>query len=285
MSQIIPMNAYQMGKNKSHIVFPAYGQPKLDGNRCLAYLDKSGQIILISRNGKRIQHLQQMRKDLKKILEIKGHKNLYLDGELHIDDSRDIGLLRRVLGRKTDIDKSLEKRVKFNIFDCFWLSGLDKPFAERWSVLVKLIGNRKGLIRLVDTFIIAKESDVDKVFHKMLDKGYEGLVLRNMNIGGYLLGGKRSRNVMTSKNFQRGFFEIIGFKEGLGKDKGTAIFKMKCLQTDEYFWARPMGSLNDRRKMFANGAKMIGKKVMVKYIELNKESGCITRNPVIEIKI
>lgn len=284
MSNIIPMNAYQMGKNKSHIVFPAYGQPKLDGNRCLAHLDKkTGQVILISRNGKAISHLNQLRKDLKKILETMGDKRLYLDGELHIDDSRDIGLLRKVLGRRTtDIDKSLEKRIKFNVFDCFWLSGLDESFGERWRILVGLIGKRRGLIRLVDTFIVKKEIDVPKLFESMLNKGYEGLVLRNMNTGGYLLGGKRSKDVMTSKSFGQDKFEVIGFKEGIGKDKGSAIFKMKCLKNNNYFWARPMGSLGRRKEMFKNGQNIVGTKLWVKFIEIDNVTGCVTRNPVIK---
>ncbi len=297
------MNAYQMGKNISHIVFPAYYQPKLDGNRCLAFRDigdkGDGKPILISRNGKMIAHLDALRGEISRLLNAWHGNNsvqqmggaLYLDGELHIDDSNKIGDLRRVLGRKKkdNVDKNLEKRIKFYLFDCFVSTDMKLGFKERWEMLAKVWKkeNRKlafKYLKLVPTEIISREEDVEPIFNKMLDKGYEGLVLRNMGGEGYLLGGKRSKDIMTSKNFKRGQFEICGLKEGLGKDKGTAVFKLKCLRSDGHFWARPMGTMEERKNMFIKREEMIGKLVNVKYIEMDKSTGCVTRNPIIFTK-
>lgn len=284
---VLPMNAYQMGKNKSHIVFPCFGQPKLDGNRCLAFLNSDdGRVVLLSRRGKEIQHLNAVRGELMRIFSKKGMARLYLDGELHIDGEKDIGLLRRVLGRKNarGIDKNLEARIRFNVFDGF-LAGERRRdgFKKRWDLVKKAVRKVKGegLVRLVPTFVVKKEADVDDVFKRMLNEGYEGLVLRNAD-GGYLLGGKRSPNVITSKSFGRGEFEVIGFKEGLGKNAGTAVFRLKCLRGSGDFWARPMGTEAQRKDMFRRGKEMIGKKVLVKYIEMDEKTGCVTRNPVVE---
>lgn len=296
--KLLPMNAYQMGKNRSHIVFPAYYQPKLDGNRCLAFRNggDGGKPILISRNGKLIAHLDAQRGEISRLLDAwngdrrkqKKGGNLYLDGELYIDDSNELGDLRRVLGRKKEnnVNKNLEKRIKFYLFDCFVSTDMKMGFKERWEMLVKVWKkeNRKRVfkyLKLVPTVSISNEEDVETVFNKMLDKGYEGVVLRNIEGDGYLLGGKRSKDIITSKNFKRGQFEICGVKEGLGKDKGTAVFKLKCLNSDGHFWSRPMGTMEERKKMFTMGSEMIGTLVDVKYIEMDKSSGCVTRNPVI----
>lgn len=290
---LLPMNAYQMGKNKSWIEFPAFGQPKLDGNRCLAFM-VGKQVLLISRSGKLISHLDGIRDEIRKILGTgtgTGIGNgLYLDGELHIDDEKDIGMLRRVLGRKngTRVDKELEKRIKFYIFDGFQAGKLGAGFEKRWAVVKKAVGVAKTkdegkgqLVRLVPTFVIKKESDVDSMFKKMLNEGYEGLVLRNREGGGYLLGGKRTRDVITSKSFGRGEFKVSGFKEGLGKNAGTIVFKLRCLRSGGNFWARPMGSIEQRGEMFRRGVELVGRKVNVKYIEMDDKTGCVVRNPVV----
>lgn len=278
---VLPMNAYQMGKNKSHIVFPCYGQPKLDGNRCLAFMD-SGRVVLLSRKGKEIAHLMGIREELAKIFGKKGMSSLYLDGELHIDGERDIGLLRRVLGRKSGVDAALEAKIRFYVFDGFLARQLGDGFKKRWDLVRGVVGLGKQLVRLVPTFVVKKEGDVDTVFKRMLDKGYEGLVLRNGEGSGYLLGGKRSADVITSKSFGRGEFEVIGFKEGLGKNAGTAVFKLRCLGGKGDFWARPMGSEAQRKEMYKQKEELIGKKVLVKYIEIDEKTGCVTRNPVME---
>lgn len=280
---LLPMNAYQMGKNKSWIEFPAYGQPKLDGNRCLAFM-VGKQVLLISRNGKLISHLDGIREELRRVFGGIGGNGLYLDGELHIDDEKDIGMLRRVLGRKNGagVDKALEKRIKFYVFDGFQAGKLGMGFEKRWAVVRKAVGmGRNGKVQLVPTFIVKKESDVDPEFKRMLDEGYEGLVLRNREGEGYLLGGKRSRDVITSKSFGRGEFKVSGFKEGLGKNSGTIVFKLKCLRSGGNFWARPMGSIEQRREMFKRGVELVGKKVNVKYIEMDEKTGCVVRNPVV----
>ncbi len=97
--------------------------------------------------------------------------------------------------------------------------------------------------------------------------------------GTYKLRAK-SIDVLKSKDVKRDTFTITGFKEASGNNRGTVIWEIRCNKDPrKSFWAKPMGSREDRRKMFKRGDEYIGKKVIVKYFEIDK-NGCVTKNPV-----
>ena len=56
----------------------AYIQPKLDGMRCLAHIKANGQVTLVSRDGKVIQNMDHIIRELSTI-----KQDIILDGELY----------------------------------------------------------------------------------------------------------------------------------------------------------------------------------------------------------
>ena len=75
-----PFHMESLQKRGKTIKFPCYEQPKLDGIRCIAYLEK-GNIIMESRKGVPFQFMNHIRQEILPIL--KKNPNLYLDGELY----------------------------------------------------------------------------------------------------------------------------------------------------------------------------------------------------------
>jgi hypothetical protein len=75
-------------------------------------------------------------------------------------------------------------------------------------------------------------------------------------------------------------FIIVGYKEAKGNNKGTVVWEIRCNNDPrKSFWTKPMGSREERKMMFQKAESYIGKEVMVKYFEANK-NGCVTKNPV-----
>jgi DNA ligase-1 len=102
-------------------------------------------------------------------------------------------------------------------------------------------------------------------------------MLRNMD-GSYRCN-YRSYDLQKYKEFIEEEYEICGFREAEGRDKGTVVWL--CRLPDEsgsVFSVRPRGTLDMRRYWFLKGDDYIGKQLTVIYQELS-EMG-IPRFPV-----
>lgn len=73
----------------------------------------------------------------------------------------------------------------------------------------------------------------------------------------------------------------MGAVEGKGDDEGTIIWRVECLKNKELtFLTKPMGTREQRREWYRNRKKYIGKYIEVKYFDMDKNTGCVTRFPV-----
>lgn len=272
---IMPMKAYSLSNHRVH--FPAFVQPKLDGYRALLHKDKSGYHFL-SNTQRPYAHLEHFNKELSKIKEL-NNPNIYLDGELYLEDDH-VNILRGILSSKK-LDKEKMDRVKdikYYVFDMLDLNNLDMTYEERYKILEKIFKNKFIHIKLTPTTIVKNEIDIEKAFSKYVKQGYEGIIVRNKK-GVYKMRGK-SVDVLKSKNIGKDVFVIVGYKQARGNNKGTVIWEIRCNKNPmKSFWAKPMGTREDRRMMYKDADKYIGKKVMVKYFEIDKE-GCVSKNPV-----
>jgi DNA ligase-1 len=272
---IMPMKAYSLSNHNVH--FPAYVQPKLDGYRALLHKDKTGYHFL-SNTQRPYPHLEHLKKELTKIKEL-NNPNIYLDGELYLEEDH-VNILRGILSSQ-ELDgekKERVKNIKYYVFDMFDLNNLEMTYEERYKILAKIFKNKFTNIKLTPTTIVRNDKDIEKAFTKYVGQGYEGIIVRNKR-GKYKLRGK-SVDVLKSKNIQKNSFVIVGYKQAKGNNKGTVIWEIRCNNNPKKsFWAKPMGTRNERKMMFKEADKYIGKKVMVKYFEIDKE-GCVTKNPV-----
>jgi ATP-dependent DNA ligase len=227
------------------VEYPIYVQPKLDGVRCIAY-KKSGKVILQTRTGMiltSLLHIEDMLADITDVL----------DGELY-NPEIPFNELAGIVRRKEMTEDSL--KVQYHIYDIINTDTFDKRLKRLNSLKYNIVETR-----LVNDFYPA--------FQEFVSKGYEGIMLRTIK-GLYKAG--RSNDLMKYKEFMEDEFEIIGYEEGKGKDAGTVIWICHG------FKVRPQGTVEERRKLFENGDKYIGKKLTVIYQELSHKG--IPRFPV-----
>lgn len=248
------------------ISFPAYVQRKYDGIRCIAYL-KDGKVILESRTGMAFQNLNKLRGEL---LELFQHMppNFYFDGELYtdkVDFEVIVGLVRLTEKKLKPGDTDLIDMIEYYIYDFIDMNQKDLSYETRHNYLTTFLSeNTKStsLCKNVETIKVDKLEDVKTYHDEFVQAGYEGIMVRDLN-GPYEIN-KRSKYLQKYKELDDDEFEIIGFHEGTGDEKGAVIWDCKTKEGNS-FAARPKGTFESRQKLFQDGTKYIGKKLTVKY--------------------
>jgi ATP-dependent DNA ligase len=259
---------------------PFYVQPKYDGVRAVVYLNKKGgekkkkeektklvnqyKTAVISRKGKEISILPILiRKELKRIviaisktMDI-NPEELYLDGELmsfECEFEKFTGVFRKTKNLTVEQEKILESST-FVLFDFYCEKYPDMGFKDRWKIISENFPKVER-VKLAPLKIVKLKKEID--VEKYIKEGYEGAVIR-MPDAPYK-PNKRVDTVLKLKKDNEEDGTIIGFKEGLGKEKGMVVWEVK-LENGEKTWARPKGTEKVRRGYFKNAKKYIGKPV------------------------
>jgi ATP-dependent DNA ligase len=244
---------------KNNIVFPCYVQPKLDGLRCIMYKDVSGKVRCQSRTGTYFDTMEHITSELKNLF----YNPLILDGELYTDNIPFEELSGLIKKKKiSDSDRERLKNVKYHVYD---IVDSSKTYEQRHKDITRLIVNNYEYVVSVPTYISNKDN-FKNFFGEFIETGYEGIMLRNIN--GMYRCNYRSHDLQKYKEFMESEYEIIGFKEGDGRDKGTVIWV--CKSENKEFSVRPKGTMESRRELFINAKKYIGKKLTVIYQELSE---------------
>ena len=247
-----------MKKKKNDIVFPCYVQPKLDGLRCIVYSTGS-TIVCQSRTGAYFETMDHIIKEITPYF--KGGKIIF-DGELYTTEMPFEQLAGLIKKKKiTENDKELLKHVKYHIYDIIDTN----PYSKRYEWIHKNIKDNRYLSS-VPTFLTDKK-DFKKYFSEFVEEGYEGIILRN--VSGMYTCNYRSHDLQKYKEFMESEYEIVGAKEGDGRDKGTVIWICKNEQNKE-FSVRPRGTIEMRREWFENHNEYIGKMLTIIYQELSE---------------
>lgn len=290
---ILPMLAhvYEPNKNKKNqIVFPCCVQPKLDGLRCVAYLAaNNAKPIYQSRTGAHfstMDHLDASVADfIRKIRgKLGGDQAIYLDGELYTDKIPFETLAGLIKKKKiTEEDREKLAIVEYNIYDVYIPSSPDLTFIARWELLKTLydgIGDQVADFTLTPSenpppyrgiCLVATEmaglNDFRRKFCEYVEQGYEGVMLRNLS--GVYRTNYRSHDLQKYKEFFEDEFEIVGFSEGEGRERGTVIWKCITKEGRE-FSVRPKGTVEYRKELFENAKKYVGKMATIIYQELSE---------------
>ncbi len=280
---VLPMTALNFKKRAHDIDFPAIGQPKLDGVRCLARLEADGTVSLTSRKNKLFPGMDHIREELATRLKSLGDSegspfpnNIVIDGELYADPKeltfqQSTGVVRR--NNKTPEDLEDEKKIKLNVYDCINLDDPDMDFIDRYNLMADSLSNMDS-IAMVDNTTLSDKDDVDPLHDKFVTQGYEGLMIRNVK-GPYKLNGK-SKHLQKYKSFQDDEFKIVGYEEGKGNYEGTVIWI--CEMPDgKRFRIKPNGTHEYRSKLFEEADSHIGKEITVRFFELT--DGGLPRHP------
>lgn len=239
-----PMLAKNFVDGEKHLEWPLYVQPKLDGDRCLAYLlRKNGgwkNVILYTRQKKPAPNADYIKKILyhylNSLYDEENNQSIYLDGEVykHGKKLQDIsGDFRSSSADTSDDNKS---RNEYHVFDCFYPLEMETPYHERLEQLKVFYDalDEKGrvVIKEVPAYLVQNIDEANAKYKEFTSRGYEGAMLRNKD-GPYLSSvSLRSKNLVKLKPTFSEEFEVVGYTEGSrGKDKGAIIWI--CQTEDE----------------------------------------------------
>lgn len=258
----LPMLAHDFKKRGHNINWPCFGQPKLDGFRCLFH----PKLGFWSRQGKPfgevvdLKHLHPVNLNWDK-------RALALDGELILPKGYTFQQTCSAIKKQCELTPLLE----YHIFDVvipdliyrsrmLWLNIQEEYFPEK--------------VRVVHTKFL-KDLDVAKeLFATYIEEGNEGLMLRNEN-GLYTIG-QRTPDLQKYKEFEDAEYLVVDIVEGVGREEGAAI--LICETKDKQtFKVRPKGDYDSRRAMFKS-RDVLGKYFTVRYQNLS-DTG-IPRFPV-----
>ena len=222
MMRYKPMLAYPVSDKPIDYSKPVFIQPKLDGVRCVIQLNHEANergefpIEAYSRTGKLWKNIDHILEELYPFFD--KYPNVILDGELYNHDFKDdfesiISMVRKT--KPTDEDRLISaENVQFHCYD---IIDEELPFEQRIEFVHEALMLLGDSIYIVDTMLVATESQ-GKVDHaRNLDSGYEGSIVRTNDV--YKCG--RSWSLRKFKDFHDTEATIVGFVEGKGKRKGT----------------------------------------------------------------
>tara|TARA_B100000902_G_scaffold388423_1_gene434042 strand:- start:4038 stop:5984 length:1947 start_codon:yes stop_codon:yes gene_type:complete len=278
---ILPMLAKKFSKAARHVEYPAAGQRKFDGVRCLAMSAEGfpSNIVLLTRKNKEFAGMNSLRSEIA-LLNLP--PSIVLDGELYSDTltfQRVSGLVRKKPENLSEQDLEDLEQVSYRIYDLINLSNMDMTFAARYRLLQSLLravpSSQTPRLRLTRNVRIRSEEDVVAYLALFEEEGFEGLMIRNLE-SPYELD-KRSKHLQKLKTFIDEEFPIVGYYEATGNDRGTPIWECEA-PNGRRFRARPMGTLDERRELWANRDAAIGRPLTVRFFEYTDDG--VPRFPV-----
>tara|TARA_B100001778_G_scaffold102260_1_gene83451 strand:+ start:6595 stop:8547 length:1953 start_codon:yes stop_codon:yes gene_type:complete len=278
---ILPMLAKKFSKAARHVEYPAAGQRKFDGVRCLAMQAEGfpSNIVLLTRKNKEFAGMNSLRSEIA-LLNLP--PSIVLDGELYSDTltfQRVVGLVRKKPENLSEQDLADLEQVSYRIYDLINLSNMDMTFASRYRLLQSLLravpSSQTPRLRLTRNVRIRNEEDVTAYLALFEEEGFEGLMIRNLE-SPYELD-KRSKHLQKVKTFIDAEFPIVGYYEATGNDRGTPIWECEA-PNGRRFRARPMGTLAERRELWANRDDLVGRPLTVRFFEYTDDG--VPRFPV-----
>jgi DNA ligase-1 len=249
-------------KKKNDIVFPCFVQPKLDGLRCIVYRKKDN-IMFQSRTGSYFDSLSHIEKGLQNLFLV--YPDHILDGELYTTDMPFEELAGLIKKKKITMEDKIKlKSVCYHVYDMID-SG---TFQHRHQMIDSILSSYPcEYVKKVATYEADSIATFKDFFSTFVQDGYEGIMLRNKE--GLYQCGYRSHDLQKYKEFCEDEFEIVAFKEGDGRDKGTVIWVCKN-QDGREFSVRPRGTIEMRKEWYNSGSESVGKKLTVIYQELSE---------------
>lgn len=286
--------------------FPVNVSEKIDGIRNLTRLSPNGDILMRSRNNKAHEApLTHIKEEMSKFLRYLP-PGCEVDGELYIPGINFNEISGAIRTKKGIHPK--HNQIRYFIFDL--IEPQRMPWEDRYALLITALqkymedGNEAKTFRVIQTYTANSEKEIMDYHDKFVKDGYEGLMVRRygcVEVGkcclihlktkeyynicskcrkGYELSTykpNKNNNLLKYKKFQDKEVTIIGAEQGVGTEEGAIVFKVKD-EFENVFTVRPMGTIEERRELYKNRDKVIGKPLTIKYQELSKDN--VPRFPV-----
>jgi ATP-dependent DNA ligase len=289
-TKFYPMLAKKFEDYENKIKYPVDVQGKLDGNRCVTFLDSSEpnstyeNVIMYSRSHKDFPYNSSndtIRKSLVDVLKNNYHRfksdttndeSLFLDGELY-KHGKSLQNINSVI-KDTGVSKKSKSKVEINIqywiYDLFYPSYTNEGFTFRYDLLKKIYASldeeKKKNIILVETHTVNSREELDTLYQEYLEKGYEGIIIRTRD-GPYLKSPTkkseqlRSKDLLKRKEIFDAEFEVVDYKDGEGKEDGAVIWI--CITSDgKTFSVTPNMTYEERYEIYKECEKKFKKKYL-----------------------
>lgn len=224
---------------------------------------------LFSRQGKpfySVPHIYQALEPL-----FAKYPQIVLDGELYNhklknDFNRIMSLARQSKPTQEDLDASA-KDLKYYVYDL----PSEYPFAERNQALRRIIEDLNDpRIVYLNTVCIESQEDLDFIYAKYIEDGYEGQIVRLSNA---VYENKRSKQLLKRKTFQDGEFEILHIYEGEGNRSGMAggiKYKIIIDGKDDDFDSGIQGTFDYYKEIWKDREQYIGGQGTVKFFRYSE---------------
>lgn len=274
-----PMLALELDLDKPNIKYPVYIQPKLDGVRCLVYLNGSGKLVFQSRQNTIYEPFEHLVPELTTLFaSFAVKKDLVIDGELYIHGAafeKITSIVRRAKSKHPEMST-----IKYHIYDCFYSGDGDTSasnnsigYGTRYETLMAAFEKHtfENLV-LVETKVARDMGEIEALHthYTTLSSPYEGVMIRNKD-SPYKQQG-RSKDLLKYKKFSDDEFVVIGHHEGTGAHKGTPIFECKSKAKEgKTFSVTMQGTIESRKKMLEKVQGYYGKLLTVKYQEISAD--------------
>lgn len=202
-----------------------YFELKLDGERCLAYLDDAGTVLINRRGSKvlpKMPELAGIHKQAAKKCILDGELVVTVDGRLDFDEIN----RRWLMSNKASIDMASKTRpATFVAFDILYSEGkllTERPLHERKRLL-------EDIVRENDRISVSRyvEGQGVQFFELVRKKGMEGIVAKSKHSIYY--PGKRTSDWIKIKNLLEDDFVVCGYLQ-----KSEHIASIVLGQYDEY---------------------------------------------------
>lgn len=263
-------------------------QPKLDGGRCVAFIDAVGEVELLSRNGKTWENFESVRAAVKVMAERYRLRDFVLDGEvvsLNTDGRIDFQQIQQTMHRGDGVEVGFLQYIVFDGCERAEWENPTRDYETRLHRLIALVGpepDGKMLtvpyhVRIIDSQQCRKEKSlVEAEVSALVEQGYEGGILRRRDA---VVQNKRTKDILKVKSFKDMEATIDGVVEGTGKYAGM-LGALKCsyarmtgdgVATTHSFEIGSGYSDKQRREFWAMREQLPGQIATLKYFEMTKD--------------
>lgn len=269
-------------REKTTLNYPVGVTVKIDGIRCVIG-HKEGRLMYRSKKNKEYCHIHEVfDKDIEVFYRY-FPPSLDIDGEMY-SHKLTFNEITSIFKREINTDHDLiRKSIKYYIFDC---NG-DGPFEDRFSKLLRAYKkyikdpDATGIIELVNVVWSRSEEETDRYYKWVLDKGFEGLMIRKLGIAhkeseSAYKPGQRCNNILKLKPIIDEEAVVVGIRGGRGREKDKALLIVKD-ERGNVFSTRPAAGFDLREKWFKDPSLIVGKTVTIEYDSLTEKN--IPRQP------
>lgn len=211
---------------------------KMDGERCIAYCDDAGKIVIYSRNK---QVLNNTFPEIIESLMPNKDKSFIIDGEIVALDKNGVtkfSLLQNRIGISNATKQDLKNTpVYYYVFDILYLNKENlksKELMERKEIL-------KDNIKFASNVIYTEHIREDglKYLNEACKKNWEGIIAKN---GKSHYENRRSKNWLKFKCWNEQEFIIIGYTQPKGTRIGFGAILIGFYKGKELHYAGKVGT-------------------------------------------